>query len=257
MSHQPVVPNLQDSSSEVNTVGGVISSQPFSKFMFSPVEELFNVDELAMLPFYSRTIDFSPSNASLSLLYSTDPFAFLMDATSANSPLPWAIPYLQSCYFYDFDLDLTFLAIKHERSRGRILFVWTPSSINGLTPVANTTGVHSRSMKWIWDLESSDTFSIRLIAPKHLAWRDRRVLNKSFTASTNYMLPGTGTAVTNNNAAVGTLEMYVLDSYSAGLLGPDLCPILWFTQLQNVSTAEYKPPFSGYDSFLPFYNTTT
>lgn len=252
--HQPEVPIPDESSTEMAMAGGTLTSQPLTKFLFSPNEELFNVDQLIQLPFYSRQFNFSPSSVMFSSLLAYDPFQTLAIVANANAPIPWPIVYLRSCQFYDFDINIVFLAIKHERSRGRLQISWTPSSVNGVIPEVNTTGIHTRSMKWIWDLEHSDSFAIDLVGTKHMAWRDRRLMNVAIPASSTYMVVGSNVG-TMNNFNVGQLDVRVLDPYSAGLLGPDICPIVVFTQILNVATAEYRPPFGGKADEEPYYAT--
>lgn len=243
--HQPITPALSESSTEANLVGGTITSQLLSPFNSTQSRDVFNIDDMNEIPFFSHQVTM---NLTEGLLTTYDPFQNLLNQNiTRTSIIPMQLVKLMCSRLYDFDLNIIFLAIKHERARGKILITWLPNRLNQSEIGVAPDGMDTKRMRWLWDLEQSDTFSIPLKGHKTTAWRSRRVSDSDMPDNKFVLRPAKWQASDNyleGNYSVGTLAVHTHSPYSSGTLGPDDCPILIFHQILNLQQAEYRPPYA-------------
>jgi len=124
MSHQPLPITPPEVSLQEDVIGGTLSNVPLDKFLSSQHTEQLSVDQLVDLPFYVGQFNFGVSTTYNTSLLSIDPYEKFQ--LSAMDPAPWAFAAVYGCQLYDFDLEVSFMAIKHERGRGRLQITWNP-----------------------------------------------------------------------------------------------------------------------------------
>lgn len=247
--HQPVTPLLDPISTSSDVVGGVLSSTPTSKFLSTQISGKFTPDSMIDLPFFGCEFSISNSNTFDSTVLSYDPWFKLWNGAGVGiTPVPYPIVALQACYFYDFDIELTFLAIKHERARGIYSIVWSPGLQDA---TGNYSLLDTLFQKWIWDIEKSDTFSVTLKSVKTSVWRDRKPRYVS-EDSPLYAPWIVRPLLSQNLLYSGILQVKTHSSYNAGSVGPDTASVIVFHRLINMRNAEYRPPYSLNETEIPF-----
>lgn len=238
--HQPLEPKPNEVSIASNDVGGTLTSDLGHKFLTENPTITPNVDQMTFMPYLRNAlseITISSSDVRNGIVVELHPFYSLTDY-SANDEvhIPFQICAMRACHFYDHDVQLTFMAIKHERARGIYQFVWVPGIENlGITDVKfDTTKFH----RWIWDLEKADEFTVVLQAPKYVSWRDRfpRIGNRPL---------GDSPHLQDTYFDGGTLLLQCLLPYNAGNVGPNEATLIILQNNINLRTAEYRQPFNN------------
>jgi hypothetical protein len=247
MEHQPVTPPVNEMSTEQFTDGATISDQGVKT---APQGFLINqgmtFDSMQPFPFYERRFDITRTS---DWLFWCDPGSMLL---SHRRCFPIQMIPIQSCYYYDLDIIKTFVAIKHERVRGRIEFKYLPGVYTTDTFTLGSTGLPShiesrdkRAQRWIWDLEKEDTFSIMLKGSKVAALRSRvnpPVVNpNSATGMTRYDIRGDSIPTWN----FGTLTARMHQPYQTGNVAPEIMTIVILNTIVNPTYAEYKTPLAS------------
>lgn len=259
--HQPLEPIIDQSSTSSDLVGGLLTNDPNSLIPAKQSSTTTDLDTAADLPykFYVYNI---PTTVYGERIFSYDPFVTLLTNPGATGEFqarhqPAAMLPIRSCYFYDFDLEITFVAIKHERGRGSMMITWIPGSDGRL---ATTPPVNVRNQKWLWDIEANEQFKICLTGMKHTVWRSRFPTNRQL----DFDRP-TGYAYISDNlqedvtASAGRLSMHVIAPYNAANVGPTDLSIIQFNRLVNLRTREYISPYglASFDMTSVFAAPTT
>lgn len=251
--HQPVTPLIDPISTSSDVEGGTLTSDISGKFLSSQISSSMSPDQMIDMPFYGCQFDMNSSDGYNTLKLNYDPFVKVWNDLSSpvvgERPVPYPLVALSSCYFYDFDMELTFMAIKHERARGIYDIIWAPGLID--TSVGDFNIATTKFQKWVWDVEASDTFRITLNSVKTAVWRERRLRYVSQAPPVFYAPWVVEPLVAQTLASCGTLQVRSDASYNAGSVGPDTATVLVLHRLVNLRTAEYRPPYSVTVSEVP------
>lgn len=232
--HEPETPIQLNSSTQISSVGAAAASDLTAKFFTEPGPQTLTWDQMVDMPFLARTMNISSSNSYGDLLTEFDPWENPRDPDQANeqgNPLPIPLLYLLSAHYYDYEPELTFWAIKHERARGQIMFVFVPFNNLSEVQLGTIAPDTTKYQKWLWDIEKQDMFTLRLVGTKYVNYRSR--VNMAGEGDTNY------TMIFDSRKG-GTLIAFVFQPYNAGNVGSDTCTILCFNRLQNLQSMEYR-----------------
>lgn len=269
--HQPLQPPVNEGSSNADVTGGTITSQPLSTFFSNQPGVTFNFDQLVDLPFPDRVstfLEFSKSDTPGKLKRIYDPFTTLTYFQDYVTTCPMPLLALIGNRFHDFDLEVTMLAMKHERGRGQYVISIMPGSFIPNDLDSFPTVAANKYHRITWDLEVSDTITFTVKAPKNFAWRSRNphgdigIFPTGYTDYTKYSYID---GKTNYQGPFGSLmpwgrgvfAVYTLMPYNAANVGSPDCDVLVFYRLVNLRTAEYVPPYATIPGDKPFYQTIT
>lgn len=244
--HQPLQPIIDQTSTSNDTTGGILSANPADSFPRCQQSNTMQFDDMVNLPYFSFKKDISSSNAYNDTLFSYDPFATLWAVDSAefnNTSRPMPLVAVDSCKFYDFDLKLTFVALKHERGRGLLQFTWFPGIYD--SALLPSEIINARNQKWIWDIETNEQFSIHLTGVKHALWRSKDAPGAIPTGTFDGYTLMNDTRFADDLRRGGYLNCNIISPYNAGNVGPTTCTILCFYELENLRTCEYRPTYTG------------
>lgn len=237
--HQPLEPPPNEVSIASNDVGGTLTSDLGHKFLSENPTITPNLDQMTMLPYLriaTEEVLLSSTDNTNDTILELHPFYSLTDYSPGDAfHYPFQIVAMRACHFYDHDVQLTFMAIKHERARGVYQFTWVPGIEN--LSVTDIDVASTKYHRWIWDLEKADEFSLVLQAPKYTLWRDRFKREGAFSNG-YYML-------SDDYFHGGTLLLQCLLPYNAGNVGPAQATIVVLQNNINLRTAEYRQPFNN------------
>lgn len=244
--HQPLQPDIDQSSTSNDTTGGILSTNPTDLFPMCQRSSTLTFDGMFDLPYFAGKFDLDASQNYGTTLIKMDPFKNLITIGTGEffDPIrPMPLVAIDACKFYDFDLKITFLAVKHERARGLIQFSWFPGIVAAAYLPSDL--INHRNQKWIWDVETNEQFSIYLVGSKHAAWRsrDQPGAQPSYVPDVYTLMNATRPA--DNIMGGGYITSNILSPYNAGNIGPTACSVLMFYELKNLRTCEYRPPYSG------------
>lgn len=236
--HQPIETPPSEDSSDMTTGGTLTSELGLPHFAQSDMQYIAP-DQTISMPYYRGMFNVSSSDTTGSVTYQTDPWQQLVDYMTF---IPNPVTAVRACNFYDFDVELTFLCIKHEKARGRYAIVWVPGS-HDLDDNSNQWR-NSKNQKWIWDIEQSDQYKVCLKAPKITAWRTRKLVDLRVDPADGTVI-GTANFDDEHKPYIGgVLTISPVFSYNAGNVGADTATVLIHQRLKNLTTAEYRQPWS-------------
>lgn len=264
--HQPIQPPLDETSAESEVTGGTLDGQgPAS----TPVQAVPNFQAFSDLTGeeleYERTLTVT---SATDILFVRDPLKSLMPFSTGDNVMPCKYLKLLTTHYFDADIGLKLIAIKHEKVRGKIMFTWFP----GVTPdyeltkeitfqtdftglpdwmVTNTEGNpmnQVRVQRWIWDLEKTDQFSLVLNGT------NPRILRPTLTHQNVVVNSANGytlypTFRTSDPQNMGILIARFVTPYAPGGIAPATMDILMFNALLNFKAMEYRSPMGTLDAF--------
>lgn len=262
--HQPLQPPLNEASSNL-VVGGTLTSTPLESFFSNQPGVVMNFDQLVDLPYPAKLMDdwiFQTTDTSASR-WIADPFKYLAHVPLASHVhhLPLAFMAVQGCHFYDYDVEVTLLLVKHERGRGLYQITVAPDDFADQS--STYPGLQENLFqKHLWDIELSDTITFMVKSPKNFAWRslfkhantdnfpNTVATSQTVDASgppTNYVITSKLTSANLQTDADykqrGTFYIDCITPYNASNVGPSAATCIPFYRLVNLRTAEYRPPY--------------
>lgn len=245
MSKQPLLPLIDPTSTSSDVSGGALTNDLTAMFIgVNPFQDDMIIDQLIDMPWKIKTLTFSTTNTYDQNIDLFDPFdKQLYGAEDQTRPLPYAIVAIRCCYFYDFDIEITLWAIKHERSRGMYQLLWVPGLDD--TAILDLSNV-SKVQKWTWDIENTSSISVLLKGWKNFAWRDRT--NRFQAPPDDSWFSNIGTPFIQKNYLGGQFQIRCLNPYNAGAVGPSDLSVIMLGRLVNFRSAEFRPPYA-----LPYF----
>lgn len=252
MDRQPIAITPDETSTEQVVEGGTLTNiieQEKKTGMLSVFPYTIDSFHGEMYREDGFTID---ANVTGRLFY-YDPGLTLISDSYNSTFIPYQLLPILTHTFYDFDIEKTFVAIKHERARGKLLITWYPgiliktpgrttdfASIDQTVPNFGT--LNSKCQRWIWDIEQTDTFTIMIKGFKNSAWRSRNLLTnyQTFPVLPNQQYTIYSEADQYPTYNFGLLCVSVILPYWPGNVAPNTLDILMFNRLVNEKYMEYR-----------------
>lgn len=248
--HQPVTMPIDETSGSKFIESGTLTDQMLSpRTGVVPNIDLF-LPELGLnTPNWVQTYTITSASE---WIFFVDPWVFLWKNRKLS---PWPNTILKSHNFYDFDVEYTFYIVKHPAARGCITFRWCPGHIvlgDDIKPAPPDDTRSDRNQRFIWDIATTNTFSITLKGYKHESMRTFR-LPTAVDTPTEAQVDNFSEVMPNySSARGGTLFASITQPFRPSNIGPDFASILMYVRFVDPKFAEYVGPqyYSGLDTWV-------
>lgn len=250
MMHQPVSMPIDETSGSKFIESGTLTDQMLSpRTGVVPNIELFLPEAGLSTPNWIKTFRITSTS---DWIFFCDPWTYLWKEKKIS---PWPNTIIKSHNFYDFDVEYTFYIVKHPAARGCITFRWCPGYIllgDNLKPSPPDDTKSDRNQRFIWDISTTNTFSMVLKGYKHASMRNVR-LPTAVEIPAEAQMDNYSEVMPNCSSAFGgTLFARFTQPFRPSNIGPDVASILLYVRLINPKFSEYVGPqyYTGLDTWL-------